>query len=41
MIQIAGSTWSLCGERYPFTPRDVEVKGLGTLRTYLLDPGAA
>ena len=38
MIQVAGSTWMLCGERYPFTPRDVEVKGLGRLRTYLLDP---
>ena len=40
-IQVAASTWHLCGDRYPFTPRDVEVKGMGTLRTYLLDPGAA
>jgi adenylate cyclase len=38
MIQVAGSTWQLCGDRYPFRPREVEVKGLGTLRTYLLDP---
>jgi adenylate cyclase len=41
MIQVASSTWRRCGERYPFTPRDVDVKGLGELRTYLLDPGAA
>ena len=40
-IQVAASTWHLCGDRYPFTPREVEVKGLGTLRTYLLDPGSA
>ena len=39
-IQVAASTWHLCSDRYPFTPRDVEVKGMGTLRTYLLDPGA-
>jgi class 3 adenylate cyclase len=38
MIQVAGSTWQLCGHRYPFTPRDVEVKGMGSLRSYLLDP---
>ncbi len=38
MIQVAASTWQLCAGRYPFTERDVEVKGLGTLRTYLLDP---
>ena len=37
-IQVASSTWDHCRDRYPFTPRDVEVKGLGTLRTYLLDP---
>ena len=39
-IQVAASTWRLCGDRYPFPPRDVDVKGLGSLRTYLLDPGA-
>ena len=37
-IQVAASTWRMCGDRYPFTSRDVEVKGLGALRTYLLDP---
>jgi adenylate cyclase len=37
-IQVAASTWALCGDRYPFEPRNVEVKGLGRLRTYLLDP---
>ena len=37
-IQVASSTWQVCGDRYPFTSRDVEVKGLGALRTYLLDP---
>jgi guanylate cyclase len=40
MIQVAASTWQVCRDRYPFTPRDVDVKGLGELRTYLLDPGA-
>jgi guanylate cyclase len=39
-IQVAASTWQLCGDRYPFSPRDVEVKGMGTLRTYLLYPGS-
>jgi adenylate cyclase len=38
MIQIAESTWQLCHDRYPFTPRDVDVKGKGPMRTYLLDP---
>jgi class 3 adenylate cyclase len=37
-IQVAASTWQLCRERYAFTPREVDVKGLGPLRTYLLDP---
>jgi guanylate cyclase len=39
-IQVAASTWLLCRDRYPFVPRDVEVKGMGGLRTYLLDPNA-
>ena len=39
-IQIAASTWRLCRDRYPFTSRDVKVKGLGPLRTYLLDPAS-
>jgi guanylate cyclase len=38
MIQVAASTWRLCGDRYAFEPRDVEVKGMGTMRTYLLEP---
>jgi Adenylate and Guanylate cyclase catalytic domain len=38
MIQVAGSTWELCRDRYSFTEREVEVKGKGTMRTYLLDP---
>jgi guanylate cyclase len=37
-IQVAASTWRLCGDRYPFRPREVDVKGFGALRTYLLDP---
>src|SRR5207247_251186 len=37
-IQLAESTWRLCRDRYSFTPRDVEVKGIGAMRTYLLDP---
>jgi len=39
-IQLAESTWRLCRDRYPFTPRDVEVKGIGAMRTYLLDPSS-
>jgi guanylate cyclase len=38
MIQVADSTRSLCGDRYRFTPRDVDVKGKGPMRTWLLDP---
>jgi adenylate cyclase len=38
MIQVASSTWQLCGDRYPFTPREVDVKGMGDLHTYVLDP---
>jgi class 3 adenylate cyclase len=38
VIQVAASTWGLCADRYPFTAREVDVKGLGALRTYLLDP---
>ena len=38
MIQVAESTHSLCGDRYPLSPREVDVKGLGMMRTYLLDP---
>ncbi len=39
-IQVSASTWSLCGHRYPFRSRDVDIKGLGPLRTYVLDPSA-
>ena len=39
-IQVASSTWDHCRDRYPFTPRDVEVKGMGALRTYVLDPAS-
>jgi adenylate cyclase len=39
-IHVAASTWRLCGDRYLFTPREVEVKGLGAVRTYLLDPSS-
>ena len=37
-IQVAASTRHLCGDRYAFTPRDVDVKGMGMLRTYVLEP---
>ena len=40
MIQVAASTWQMCGDDYPFTSREIEVKGMGALRTYLLDPRA-
>ena len=39
-IQVAASTFATCADRYPFRPREVEVKGLGGMRTYLLDPAA-
>jgi class 3 adenylate cyclase len=39
-IQVAESTHRRCPDTYPFTPRDVDVKGKGVLRTYVLDPGA-
>ena len=35
-IQISGSTRELLGERVSVEPRDVEVKGLGKLRTFLV-----
>jgi guanylate cyclase len=38
LIQVASTTLGQCRDSYPFTPRDVEVKGIGPLRTYLLDP---
>jgi adenylate cyclase len=38
MIQVASSTWELCRDRFSFTPRDVDVKGIGPVRSYLLDP---
>ncbi len=38
MIQVAESTRQLCGPRYSFTPREVDVKGIGLVRTYILDP---
>ena len=41
MIQVADSTWQLCRDQYAFTPRDVDVKGKGTMRTYMLDPSSA
>lgn len=37
-IQVAASTWHLCRDRYVFTPREVDIKGPGATRTYLLDP---
>lgn len=35
-IQVAPSTWTLVRDRYPFEPREQEVKGLGPMTTYLL-----
>ena len=39
-IQVAASTWRLCVDRYPFTSREIDVKGLGVMRTFLLDPAS-
>ena len=35
-IQVAAGTWERLRDRHRFEPREVEVKGLGALRTYLL-----
>lgn len=35
-IQVATSTWELLRDRYPFERREVDVKGLGPMTTYLL-----
>jgi len=40
LIQLSPSTWRLCADRYRFSPRQVEVKGIGPMTTYLLDPAA-
>jgi class 3 adenylate cyclase len=36
-IQVAESTMRLAADRYRFTERVVELKGLGMMRAYLLD----
>ena len=36
-IQVAASTWELLHDRFPFQRREVDVKGLGPMTTYLLD----
>ncbi len=40
-IQVAASTWERLTDAGRFEPREVEVKGLGAMRTYLLVDGAA
>ncbi len=35
-IQVAASTWELLHDRFPFERRQVDVKGLGPMTTYLL-----
>jgi class 3 adenylate cyclase len=35
-IQVAQSTAAILGEGFPLEPRDIEVKGLGPTRTYLV-----
>ncbi len=35
-IQVSESTRLLCGDRYNFTPRQVELKGLGSVQTYIV-----
>jgi guanylate cyclase len=37
-VQVSASTWALCRHQHPFTARHIDVKGLGTLDTYLLVP---
>ena len=31
---------AMCADRYPFRSREVDVKGLGAMRTFLLDPAS-
>jgi adenylate cyclase len=38
-IQVAPSTWTLVRDRYRFEPRELDVKGLGRMTTYLLQDG--
>jgi class 3 adenylate cyclase len=40
MIQVAASTYERVGDGYPWTARQVQVKGKGEMRSYLLDPEA-
>ena len=40
MIQVAGSTQAEVGDAYPWTERQVLVKGKGQMAAYLLDPEA-
>ena len=40
-IQVAESTMRLASDRYRFTERRVDVKGLGELTAYLLDAGTS
>ncbi len=35
-IQVAASTWQLLRDRYSFEPREVEIKGMGSMTAYLL-----
>lgn len=36
-IQVAASTWAVLRDRYRFVPRQLEVKGLGSMTTYLVE----
>jgi class 3 adenylate cyclase len=39
-IQVTAETWERVRDHYPWEVREnVEVKGKGPMRTYLLDPG--
>ena len=40
MIQVAASTHERVGDAYPWTERQVLVKGKGEMAAYLLDPEA-
>jgi len=37
-IQVAASTWAVLRDRHRFEPRELEIKGLGLMTTYLLEP---
>jgi adenylate cyclase len=36
-VQVAPATWNAVRDEYRFEPRELDIKGLGPMTTYLLD----